>query len=307
MLKIKKLLSVILFSCISCCITYAQDLEFDEPAKNPSRKVSAFRYTRSINGQSAKTLGQHTLDVLFKHRFGTVESGAYNLWGLDNAFVRIAFEYGITDNLMAGIGRSSFRKSFDGFIKYRIIQQKQGGDNAFPFSLAWLSTITLPSQAVKEDMDQGRKNSLSFSDNMMYAHQAIISKKFNGIGTSLLPTLVHRNAVPENQNNDVFALGASGRIRISGRMHILAEYFYIPDGQLADNHQPPVALGLDIETGGHHFSLHFTNTLGMNTADFITQTTEDPLALKLRFGFNLSRTFMLKNKLGGKTKTPADD
>ena len=89
-------------------------------------------------------------------------------------------------------------------------------------------------------------------------------------------------------------------------MHILAEYFYIPDGQLPDGFQPPVAIGLDIETGGHHFSLHFTNTLGMNTADFITQTTEDPFQLKIRFGFNLSRVFLLKNTLGGKKKIPKE-
>lgn len=87
---------------------------------------ATFKGTHIINSQSVETPGPGTLIFLIQHRFGTLNSGAYNFFGLDQAVLRLSFEYGLADRLAVGVGRSSQEKTFDGFVKYRALRQTTG-------------------------------------------------------------------------------------------------------------------------------------------------------------------------------------
>jgi hypothetical protein len=204
----------------------------------------------------------------------------------------MGFDFGITKNLMLGIGRSTNKKEFDGFLKYRIMHQATGPQSV-PFSL--LAAVGSTLQALKwNDPSKG----YVFSDRMAYYYQIIIGRKFSDrISLQLSPTLLHRNlASTANDPNDLYALGAGGRLKLSKRISLNLDYYYRFNPNTADETHNPLSVGFDFETGGHVFQLHFTNAVGMNERMFLTETTNDWAKGDIQFGFNLSRIFQIKKK-----------
>jgi Membrane bound beta barrel domain (DUF5777) len=251
--------------------------------------TAAFKSSRVINGQSIENVGVGVLDFKILHRFGNINQGAYNLFGLDQASMRMGLDYGVNKRMMVGVGRSTFEKQFDGFIKYKIIQQ-QTGLREIPLSLSLASTIIYKS--LKDDPASAY---LSYtSDKMSFAHQVILARKFNDYFTlQFTPTLVHYNLVANsNLPNDFKSLGISFRQRVSKRVNLTGEYFYRIDK--LNGYNDPLTLGLDIETGGHVFQLHVTNATGMTERTFINETAGSWSNGDIRFGFNITRAFTLK-------------
>jgi hypothetical protein len=251
--------------------------------------IATFKSTRVINMHSVENVAAGHLDFRISHRFGTINSGAQNLWGLDQAYMRLGFEYGITDHLMAGFGRSNVNKEIDGFVKYKIFRQSSGLKN-FPVTISWFSSAVLRTTPYD---NTDRTN--YFTSRMYYCHQLLIARKFNdALSVQVAPTLVHRNLIPDSTvKNDVYALGLGGRYKITTRTSFNAEWVYVPDGQIASMYKNSLSLGFDIETGGHVFQLHFTNSKPMNEKGFITETTGSWKEGDIQFGFNVSRIFSI--------------
>ena len=89
-----------------------------------------------------------------------------------------------------------------------------------------------------------------------------------------MQTFVHQNLVSlASEPNDMFAIGIGGRQKITKRISINVEYYYqIPNYKLKGTTNV-LSVGFDIETGGHVFQLHFSNSTGMNERAFITETS----------------------------------
>ncbi|MEQ8417471.1 MAG: DUF5777 family beta-barrel protein [Imperialibacter sp.] len=257
-----------------------------EQADQKALVDATFKGTRLINGHSIETRKQGVMDFIIAHRFGTIDGGAYELFGLDNALVRIGLEYALTDRLYVGVGRSSFEKTYDGFAKYRLLRQSTG-KGSVPVSATWLSSMAL--KTLKDPTYD-----LQFTDKLAFTHQLLLARKFNnGLSLQLMPTWVHRNLIGETDlNNDILALGVGGRIKLSQRVALCAEYYY-QFQHLNENTQNALAIGVDIETGGHVFQLQFTNATSMVPKGFVSETTNDFFKGEIHFGFNVSRTFQL--------------
>ncbi len=249
--------------------------------------TAAFKTNRVINLHSVESPAGGVLDIKISHRFGMLNQGAYDLFGLDNATIRIGADYGISDRLTIGAGRSSFQKTYDGFVKFKLLRQSTG-KRAMPFTVAAFASTAI--QTMKWQ-DPDREN--FFSSRLYYAGQLIIGRKFSeAFSLQLSPTVVHRNLVrTSTEENDVFALGIAGRIKLSKRIALNGEYIYLLPDQLADGYRPSLSVGFDIETGGHVFQLHFTNSTSMIEKGFITETSGDWLDGGIHFGFNVSRVF----------------
>lgn len=252
--------------------------------------TATFKTTRLVNGHTVENVGKGVLDVRFNHRFGTVNKGAYEFFGLDNATTRIGFDYGITKSLMVGIGRSSYQKTFDVFVKLKLLRQSTGKIN-IPVTVSYVPTIAL--MTLKWG-DTSRKN--YFSSRLSYTHQLIIARKFSeGLSLQLMPTYVHRNLTTlESDPNDIWAMGIGGRQKISKRTSFDIEYYYQFNKEEGTTNS--LSLGFDIETGGHVFQLHITNSTGMTERNFITGTTGKWSKGDLLFGFNVSRVFNVGKK-----------
>ncbi len=257
--------------------------------KDPEPVKATFKTTRVLNGHSIENVAKRHLDFRINHRFGLLNSGLDQFWGLDIARIRLGLEYGLTDKLMVGVGRNNFsKKAFDYFAKYRILSQTN--TQSVPISLSGFI-----SAAVDITKEPGTSELV---DRTTYTYQLLIARKFTeGISFQLTPTLIHRNQVETaDLKNDIFALGFGGRIKISKRTSFNFEYFYLFDHKKVSI-EPIVnnlSLGFDIETGGHVFQLHFTNSLGLIEKDFIASTTNKWDKGQISYGFNISRTFSFK-------------
>jgi hypothetical protein len=260
----------------------------EKPQKE--RVKYAFKSPRVINSHSIEFLNPGTLDFRILHRFGQLDQGYKNFFGLDQASMRMSFDFGLLHNLMVGVGRSTFKKEVDAFIKYAPIRQSTGPWSS-PVTVALVSGITVDGLPWA---DPNREN--YFTSRLAYYHQIIIGRKFSeGFTLQLSPTMVHKNLVQQaTDENDIYGLGIGGRLKLSKRVAFTWDYTHVLVGMPDSGYYNPLSVGLDIETGGHVFQLHFSNATGMNERAFITETTGKWGKGEIRFGFNLSRVFQLK-------------
>lgn len=249
--------------------------------------TASFKTNRVVNLHSLESTAAGVLDVKISHRFGTLNSGAYELFGIDNATIRIGADFGLSSRITIGLGRSSFQKSYDGYLKYKFLRQSSGKRN-MPITAALFASTAI--QTLKW---QNPERDNYFSSRLYYTFQLIAGRKFSeNLTLQLSPTLVHRNLVATSaESNDVLALGAAGRIKLSKRLTLNAEYIYVLPDQLAPDFGNSFSIGFDIETGGHVFQLHFTNSTSMIEKGFVTETNQDWLDGGIHFGFNISRVF----------------
>jgi opacity protein-like surface antigen len=278
---VKKIVFIILLA--STLIANAQEKKVYESFKN----------TRVINLQSVESLQQGIFELKISHRFGAISTGAVNLWGIDVATMRIGLEQGITDHIMVGIGRSTFQKTFDAFAKWRVIQQKKDG---MPFSLSGLTTINVNGLPFSE------KRTNYFSSRVSYINQILIASKFNDqISLQLSPTIIHKNLVKTVDDlNNTYALGVSGSYNLKKHISLNLEYVLrikqnVNTPTYTDNYNS-LSVGLGIETKGHFFEFHLTNSMPMNETSFITETSDSWLKGNIHPGFNLVRDFRVYKK-----------
>jgi hypothetical protein len=253
---------------------------------------NAFKSSRVIMSHSMEMLRPGVLDFRILHRFGNINQGISEFFGLDQATIRLGLDYAISNRLTVGIGRANFRKELDGFIKYRPIQQATGPKGS-PVSVLAVAGTTLTTAPWA---DPNREN--FFSSRMAYYGQAIIGRKFSDALTlQLMPTFLHRNLVATKADpNDLYAAGIGGRVKLTKRISLNVDYYYVVNQNDALDVHNPLSVGFDIETGGHVFQLHFTNAVGMNERVFLTETTNDWGNGDIQFGFNISRAFQIGKK-----------
>jgi len=279
---------LILFSVMAFS-THAQDdlleLLSEEQTEEINFVTATFKGQRLINGHTVVTRKTGELEFLISHRFGRINDGIKEFFGLDAANVRFSLEYGLNDRVTAGIGRNSLDKVYDGFVKYNLMRQSTGRVSS-PLTITGLSSIAV---RTADDFDFAEDD---FASKVSYTHQLLIARKLNEkFSIQLSPTFVHRNKVLENQENDILALGFGGRMKLSQRVALNAEYFYRLTNELNSNYKDALGIGVEIETGGHVFHLNFTNARSMAERAFVTETTGDFFNGDLHFGFNISRVF----------------
>lgn len=294
-----------LCSCVFLCflllhnfVAIAQDDLFKmmETEKAPVTNYTAatFKTTRIINSQSVENVPKKHMNFIISHRFGQLSDGAYNLWGLDQATIRFGFEYGLSNRLMIGVGRSSYEKTYDGFAKFKLLRQSSGTKN-MPISLSLFGSIVV--NTLQKDLPNPA-DTYYFSNRLVYTSQLLIARKFNeSFSFQFTPTWIHRNLVATNDDvHDVMALGFGGRIKLSKRVSFNVDYYYVLSQQVLKTYNNSLAVGFDIETGGHVFQLQFTNSLGMIEKAFITETIGQWEKGNIHYGFNISRTFSFDKK-----------
>jgi hypothetical protein len=270
---------------------------------------ATFKSTRLINGHSVETLGKRILDFRISHRFDKFSDGFYEMFGLDHAKMRIGLDYGLTDRFMFGLGRSTYEKQYDGFVKYKILRQSTG-HKKMPVTVDVMASVMRRRDTAALISELISNHAYSASDipwnrKMYYCLQFIIARKFNEqTSLQIMPTLIHNNIVKKvsDPNNNI-AIGIGGRQKISKRVSINGEYYYVLPAYKFEGMTNSLSFGVDIETGGHVFQLHLTNSIGMTERSFIARTEKEGGQWSqgdINFGFNISRVFVLGKK---KTKS----
>lgn len=259
--------------------------------KSKTYVTGTFKAEYIINTQTVESPAAGNLNFVIQHRFGQLNSGSYNFFGLDNATLRLGLDYGITNDLDIGIGRSSYLKTFDMYLKYKLLKQTES--SSMPVSISVLGTVTDFTE------EEPTETYLNTKYRTAYSAQLLIARKFSRtLSLQVTPTYLHYNLVPTvNDKNDVFAVGLGGRYKFTNRMSIDAEYDIVPTGQVVSTPvHNSLSLGWDIETGGHVFQLVFSNSQSMLPTQFLAQTPGTWGKGDIYFGFNISRNFNLKKK-----------
>ena len=274
-----------------------------EPAEEISEyqePISTFSSSRVINGHSVETLSKGTYELRIEHRFGDiagVNGGIQNMFGFDNlSDMRIALEYGITDQLMVGRSKGTgapYRSLVDGFVKYKVISQ---APKQSPISITAVAGSSFTYMTASQD-----EGDVSYFPNAVhrlnYFAQVNIAHHFGDRGAlQLMPTLVHRNYVANNDNNDLFALGVAGRIRLTDRFALVGEYYQCFNGTQfrQEGFTNSGAIALEWFTFGHNFTINITNAGGIGETQFIPYTTEQWQKGQFRLGFVVGRKFVIE-------------
>ena len=271
----------------------------EEQSKETTYTLATFKASRLINGQTIETVSKNHLNFWISHRFGAVNSGFIaNFFGLDEAKIRLGLEYGLTDNWLIGAGRSSLEKTYDLYTKYKVLRQS----NKFPVTVTGLAGWAINTMETGYVMESGAE--MRFNDNLerySYWGQALIARKFNEkLSLQVMPTFLHYNKVEHPSiPNDLWALGFGGRYKLTKRFTLSGEYYHAfsdPGAYEASTgkaypYHDAISIGVDIETGGHVFQLHFTNSRGMIEKHFIGQTVGSWEDGDIYYGFNIARTF----------------
>lgn len=286
---------------------FKNELETDETVKY------TFKTTRLVHAHTTKTVDKNELDFRITHRFDDIAGnagGIETLFGFDNVSdIRIAFEYGLTDKITLGFGRSKGgsglgpKQVLDGFVKYRILEQTK---KSMPITLTAIATTELATESKTENLSAINSYE-EFAHRFAYVTQVIVARKFSeSLSLMIMPTFIHRNYVVSEDENNNFAMGVGGRIKITKRMAIIFDYFYNSSKYRNDlraleedapiTYHNPFGIGLEIETGGHVFHLNFSNSTGIIESQYIPYTDKSWLDGAFRFGFNISRVFAIGSK-----------
>ncbi len=279
---------------------FAQDdllSELESDLVEDKTVTAAFKGLKVVNFESTKIAGKKDLFFVVSHRFGTVKNGIDDFFGLDNAVTQIKFIYGINDWMNLGAARSSLQKKYGIHTKYRLIRQEK---DKFTFTMVGYNLLT-----INTALDKDILTKLEFSDRLTYTSQILVSRKISEkLSLLLAPTYIHENLATRStvtgangevfafdEENDQFAIGVGGRFKLTTRWSLNADYGIHLNRNNNSIFKNPLSIGVDLETGGHVFQMHFTNAQAMFEEGFIIQGNGDWSDGDFFFGFNLSRVF----------------
>lgn len=264
--------------------------------------TETFRDTRVINGQSVETSVQGQMKFIISHRFGDIyEENAfsvlYNFFGFSGgANMRIGLDYGFTNWLEAGGGRSNLDKTYDLFVKAKLLKQSTGDKN-MPVTLTLCSGMSMITDSTSDMIHP------HFSGGFGFSNHVLIARKFSdALSAQIMPTHIHRTSLTSDPD-DVIAIGAAAKVRISKSVDLTGEYYYTLPGQLGEGYDNSFAIGADLVTKGHVFQLQFTNSPYLIPEHFIGRTQgsifeneNGRTEFNIRFGFNITRTFKIAGR-----------
>ncbi|MCC6459045.1 MAG: hypothetical protein IT260_01160 [Saprospiraceae bacterium] len=264
----------------------------NEPSNNLT--VATFKGTRLINFHTLEVPGKRTLDFRISHRFGPINSGIYDFFGLDGgASIRIGFDYSYDGRFCVGFGRTSYEKMLDGFLKYRLLRQHEPG--GMPISLTLFTSAFATMQKDPDKDVNGFDKYELFTNRLSFVHQIIIARKFSPrFSLQIAPTMLHYNLAERISDlNDMYVLTAATRIKFTKRMALTLEYGWRATKYTRTKYYDSLGVGVDVETGGHVFQFFVTNSLGLVENQFLTRTNSKWSDAGIRLGFNISRVFTL--------------
>lgn len=290
----KKILLALLFPI---CAFAQNDLLSEIDTVKTDRKVeSAFKSLKIINLESTKLAGKGDLYLVVAHRFDYINHGFDDFFGIDNANTQIKFVYGLKDWITVHIARSGFQETIDSGIKYRLVSQVKDG---FPFEIVGFNSI-----AINAEMKKQNYPNMQFANRLSYVTQILISRKFTKkLSLEIAPTYFHENTLrdlldenntvilPNPQSNSQFAIGMGGRYKFAKRWSFNMDYAAHLNRASQSIYRNPLSIGVDLETGGHIFQMHFTNSRAMHEAGYLGQTSGEWGKGEISFGFNLVRVF----------------
>lgn len=324
---------IIIFLCLLLSIhCFSQDSTMNQLTKdmnttkdNSSKPIKIFEGERLINTNTPELIGKGKMDFRVIHNFydiGGSGGGLKNFFGFDNAAdIKIGFEIGLGKKLdvlaartrggeLANNNFSRVQKIWELGFKYKLMEQMEGSGHPLSIALFVNNAVTsmqVPNFARQSLRDSAETGYNNFSERQSQVVQLMIARKTGSVSLQVSGTLVHRNRVMVGDDKSIFALGGAIRIPFNNRFALIVDYVHPFHSQSSKDlfgtprstvpnalkFHDPLGIGFEILTAGHVFHVNFTNAVEILENRMIPRTITSWSDGQFRWGFTISRTFVL--------------
>lgn len=299
--RLSRLRYFLLGICLCCMALPMIAQEEEEEAQAPvSRPVRAtFESGLIADNQTVMVPIKNTFEFDIQHRFGTMDKGAKDLYGLyASSNIRLGLVYTPIENLSLGFGFAKYKTMLDFNAKYSLLKQYKGWSR--PVSITYYGNIVFDP---RNEADRGEV--YHESDRLSYFHQLIIARKItNWLSLQVAPSLSHYNLQPDRRlYNDHFAVAVGGQVKLTPSMFFI---FNVDQpltvhrkGNPSPNPNPNINLGIELSTSAHSFQIFLGNynTLVPQENNVYFQGNNydnwnefwNHITKRFRIGFNITR------------------
>jgi hypothetical protein len=280
-----------------------QDTTVQEtPKERPVR--AAFESGLLFDNATTTLQPSKTLEFILQHRFGVIENGIHDLYGIYGAAnIRFGLNYSILDNLTIGAGTTKYNMMQDLQLKYRVIEQTRS--NSIPVTVMLYEVIAIdgsPNTKWDGTPDTVSTKAYKFSNRMSYFTQAIVSRRFNDqLSLQVGGAFTHYNCVDSVYNHDRISLSFAGRYKFSPQASFIVagdfpldlngvkDYKKDSDANTIVYDAPNLTAGIEISTSTHAFQIYVASAKGILPQEDIMWNTNNLFDGGILIGFNLTR------------------
>jgi hypothetical protein len=295
----KKYILILIILGVTFSNSFAQEEEADP--------VYAFNSGILIDAQTSYIPDARTLEFVIQHKFGTLENGKSDLWGIyaPGSNVRLGLNYVPVKNLQIGAGITKKFMYSDFNAKYKILQQKTSG---MPVSLTVFGTIAIDGRNKSafgtgntvESKGKPAQYQFGFTDRLSYFSQAMVTRNFGDVlSLQAGASFTHYNTVEWDYDHDVIGLHFSGKIKFSPQGSFIFNYDNplkikdITEQYTWDTHaKENLAVGVEFFTFTHAFQIYVGTAQGILPQDAMMYNQKDWTNKGLAFGFTITRIWM---------------
>lgn len=277
-------------TALALVVFQSASAQIERRRANPSAPVDELFWAPTlVSTASVTNVPKGNLNFSIMHAFGLVSDGVDEWFGLDaGANIRIGLDYGLTDRISVGIGRTRLEKTVDLRTKVSVFRQTR--DDRMPLEVA-----------VKGDMGiRTERNGFDFADRLSYLGSVLVARRVSDrVSLQVTPMVSHFNLVYAEtgpggealvEENTHLAVALGGRFVLNDWLAAVVEYIPVL-GDRSDGTRDAMAVAFDIETGGHVFQVFFASSVWLTEQHVIARNVDDFFAGDFRFGFNVNRVF----------------
>lgn len=292
MMNMKRIIFSVIAALLFVQFASAQEEEAKKEKDKPVR--SPFESGVLIDNQTGVIPTKGTLEMLIQHRFGQMNNGISDLWGIyaPGANIRIGFNYSILDNLAVGYGLTKKNMYSDFNVKYSILEQTR--KNTIPVAVTVYANFAIDGRN-ENVFGEGYK----FSNRLSYFSQLIVGRKFTDwLSINATTSFTHYNKVAQGVDHDKVGIGFNGQIRFSPQSSLQFQYDIPLKIQSVSEHKgwdnasmPNFGFGYQVATSTHAFQIYVTTADGILAQDIYTYNLNDWTkgTSNLMFGFTITR------------------
>ncbi len=292
-MKNYKNLLLLLSVCLLTGSLPAQDNPAAEaPAKAKAKPVkNTFGSVMLMDNQTVMVPIKGTLEFDIQHRFGTVNKGRKDVWGLfAPSNIRLGISYSPIKKLFAGAGLTKDRMQIDLNAKYSLLQQTT--DNKVPVSLSYFANMVIDAR----DKSNFRYAVHRFS----YFNQLIIARKITDqFSAQVAPSFSWFNniegyvdkdgQIQNKMKNGHLAISFLGRYKVTEKSAIILGYDQPLTQHTTNNPHPNICFGFETTTSSHAFQVFAGNYYGIVPQSNNVFNQNDYRDGQFVIGFNITR------------------
>lgn len=284
-----------IFLLLSCCLIVGALQAQEAPETKEETKSKPVKNTFGsvwmMDNQTSLVPIKGTLEFDIQHRFGVVNNGSKDLFGLfAPSNIRLGVNYAPVKNLFLGIGLTKERNQLDVNAKYALLTQTT--DNKVPVSLTYFGNMVV---------DTRNKSNFRYDvHRLSYFNQLIIARKVtNDFSVQVAPSFSWFNNVEGyvDDNGDIkkkmenghIAISVLGRYRLTDRTAIIAGYDQPLTQHTTNNPHPNICFGFETTTSAHAFQVFFGNYYGIVPQSNNVFNKNDFRDGQFVIGFNITR------------------